>query len=45
MSHFYSEDEVLALAHDAYRSGQAAFDVIPERCAMLVIDMQDGFVK
>jgi nicotinamidase-related amidase len=41
----YSEDEVLALAHRAYRTGQAAFAVVPNRCALLVIDMQDEFVR
>ena len=41
----YSEDEVLALARRAYRTGQAAFPVVPNRCALLVIDMQDEFVK
>lgn len=41
----YSEDEVLALARQAYRTGQAAFPVVPNRCALLVIDMQDEFVK
>jgi nicotinamidase-related amidase len=41
----YSEDEVLALARRAYRTGQADFEVVPNRCALLVIDMQDEFVK
>jgi nicotinamidase-related amidase len=41
----YSADEVLALARQAYRTGQASFDVVAERCALLVIDMQDEFVK
>ena len=35
----YSEDEVLALARDAYRIGQATFDVIVEKCALVVIDI------
>jgi nicotinamidase-related amidase len=41
----YSEDEVLALARKAYRTGQASFDVVADRCALLVIDMQDEFIK
>ena len=41
----YSEDEVIALARRAYRAGQAAFAVVPNRCALLVIDMQDEFVR
>jgi nicotinamidase-related amidase len=41
----YSEGEVLALARRAYRTGQADFEVAPNRCALLVIDMQDEFVK
>ena len=41
----YSEDEVLALARKAYRTGQASFDVVADRCALLVIDMQDEFIE
>jgi isochorismate hydrolase len=41
----YSEDEVLAMAREAYTKGRATFDVKAERCALLVIDMQDEFVK
>lgn len=41
----YSEDEVLAIARQAYRHGRASFEIVPERCALLVIDMQDEFVK
>jgi nicotinamidase-related amidase len=41
----YTEEEVLVLARQAYRSGQATFPVIPTRCALLVIDMQDEFVR
>ena len=41
----YSEDEVIALARRAYRTGQATFAVVPNRCALLVIDMQDEFVR
>jgi nicotinamidase-related amidase len=42
---FFSEQEVIKLAKDAYQYGEAKFEIIPERCALLVIDMQDEFVK
>jgi nicotinamidase-related amidase len=42
---WYSEEEVLALAHQAYASGQATFEIIADRSSLLVIDMQDEFVK
>lgn len=41
----YTEVEVLEFARHAYQNGQATFDIIPDRCALLVIDMQDDFVK
>jgi len=41
----FTEEEVLALARDAYDHGCADFPVAAERCALLVIDMQDEFVK
>ncbi|MCI0712414.1 MAG: cysteine hydrolase [Chloroflexi bacterium] len=41
----FTEDQVLALARDAYEHGNANFDILPEKCALLVIDMQDEFVK
>lgn len=41
----YSEQDVLALARRAYEEGEASFEVSPESCALLVIDMQDEFVK
>jgi nicotinamidase-related amidase len=40
----YSESDVLRLATEAY-SGNPAFDVRPEKTALLVIDMQDEFVR
>ncbi len=40
----FTEHEVLALARKAYEDN-AQFEVSPERCALLVIDMQDEFVK
>ena len=41
----FAEEDVLFLARKAYQEGNAAFDIIPEKCALLVIDMQDEFVK
>lgn len=41
----YTEQQVLNLARRAYEKGVATFDVIPEKCALLVIDMQDEFVR
>jgi len=41
----FTEEDVLSLARKAYQEGDAAFDIIPEKCALLVIDMQDEFVK
>jgi nicotinamidase-related amidase len=43
--HNYTEEELLTLAKRAYREGIARFDILPENCALLVIDMQDEFVK
>lgn len=41
----YSEADVLKLARRAYRQGDAGFALPPEKCALLVIDMQDEFVR
>ncbi|TDE39300.1 cysteine hydrolase [Nonomuraea mesophila] len=41
----YSEEWVTARAQAAYERGQASFAIHPERSAMLVIDMQDEFVR
>lgn len=41
----YTEEWVTERARDAYLRGQAAFTVTPERSALLVIDMQDEFVR
>jgi nicotinamidase-related amidase len=41
----FSEQEVFHLAHAAYTTGNARFEIVRERCALLVIDMQDEFVK
>ncbi|HKE14649.1 MAG TPA: isochorismatase family cysteine hydrolase [Kofleriaceae bacterium] len=41
----FSEAEILALARRAYRDGEARFDFSAATSALLVIDMQDEFVK
>jgi nicotinamidase-related amidase len=41
----FTEQEVLELARQAYRAGRARFEISPEACALLVIDMQDEFVR
>jgi len=41
----YTEEQVLDLARRAYKEGSVSFDIEPEKCALLVIDMQDEFVK
>ena len=42
---FFSEAEVVELARHAYDDAYATFQVVTDRCALLVIDMQDEFVK
>ncbi|MDO0933915.1 isochorismatase family cysteine hydrolase [Streptomyces sp. DG2A-72] len=41
----YTEEWVTARAREAYEQGQASFGICPERSALLVIDMQDEFVR
>ena len=41
----YTEERVLELARRAYKEGNASFDIVPAKCALLVIDMQDEIVK
>jgi nicotinamidase-related amidase len=41
----FSEQDVLNLAKKAYDEGDAGFEIKPNKCALLVIDMQDEFVK
>lgn len=41
----YSEQEVLAWAQAAYEEDAADFPIISGKCALIVIDMQDEFVK
>jgi len=41
----FSEKEVLELARQAYNEGNPKFEIIPRKCALLVIDMQAEFVR
>ena len=41
----FSEQDVLSMARRAYNEGNPQFEIVPENCALLVIDMQDEFVK
>jgi isochorismate hydrolase len=41
----FTEEYVLELAKRAYEQGRADFPASHDRCALLVIDMQDEFVK
>lgn len=41
----FTEEQVLALARKAYQEGDARFSIVPEKCALLVIDMQAEFVR
>jgi nicotinamidase-related amidase len=45
MTREFTEDEVVALARQAYRQGTAEFQLLPDRAALLVIDMQEEFVR
>jgi len=45
MPRAFTEHEVLTFAKRAYAEGQATLDVVSSHCALLVIDMQDEFVK
>ena len=44
-SNSFTKEEVLTLAKKAYTEGNAHFEIDPGKCALLVIDMQDEFVK
>jgi nicotinamidase-related amidase len=41
----FGKEEVLRLAREAYERGVASFEIAAGDCALLVIDMQDEFVK
>ena len=45
MTAHFAEQQVLALAADAYEHGACDFPIVPARSSLLVIDMQDEFVK
>ena len=44
-TNLYDEQTILSLARNAYEKGQASFKIESEKCALLVIDMQEEFVK
>ncbi len=41
----FSEQDLYNLARKAYDEGDPRFKIVPKQCALLVIDMQDEFVK
>lgn len=41
----FSEQDVYNLARKAYNEGNAQFEITPNKCVLLVIDMQDEFVR
>lgn len=41
----YTEGQIETMARESYRHGNAGYEVKTEDCALLVIDMQDEFVK
>jgi nicotinamidase-related amidase len=41
----FTEQDVLNLAKKALDEGKAKFEIVPEKCTLLVIDVQDEFVK
>lgn len=41
----FTEETILKAAREAYRNGDVRFDVQAHSCALLVIDMQDEFVR
>jgi len=41
----YTEEVVLKAAMDTYRFGDVKFDIHPDKCALLVIDMQEECVR
>ena len=41
----FTEKDVLGLSRKAYNEGDVQFEIVPNKCALLVIDMQDEFVK
>ena len=45
MEEKFTEQQILELAKNAYEYGNPSFQVKTDKCALLVIDMQDEFVK
>lgn len=42
---YFTETRVVELARNAYETDSVDFDIVGIKCALLVIDMQDEFVK
>ena len=45
MAKLFTEDEVVGLARQAYDHGDAAFELEAHRAALLIIDLQDEFLR
>ncbi|MFW9998106.1 MAG: cysteine hydrolase family protein [Candidatus Odinarchaeota archaeon] len=41
----FTEEQILTIAKKAYEEGDADFEIVGKNCALIVIDMQDEFVK
>lgn len=41
----FTEIQIMSLARKAYEEGDAGFEIVRENCALLVIDMEEEFVK
>jgi nicotinamidase-related amidase len=41
----FTENQVLKMAREAYENGDVDFEIISNKCALIVIDMQNEFVK
>ncbi|MTI33010.1 cysteine hydrolase family protein [Xanthovirga aplysinae] len=41
----YTEDIISEVVNEAYQNGDVQFEIKTDRCALIVIDMQDEFVK
>ncbi|MFX0150298.1 MAG: cysteine hydrolase family protein [Candidatus Hodarchaeota archaeon] len=41
----FTEEQITALAQKAYEEGDADFKIVKKNCVLLVIDMQDEFIK
>jgi hypothetical protein len=41
----FTEAQIIALAQEAYEKGDAGFKIVGKKSALIVIDMQEEFVK